>query len=219
MFPFVGQYSKHPTLWNNAVMGNAEARARKLLRRAGTLRARELVTAGIARAQLSRLVEAGALIRLSRGVYALAERSSNDTDDGLRIIAERLPHPRLCLLSALRLHGLTTQAPFEHWVAIGNSDRAPRIDWPPLRVVRMSATTLNAGLEERRVGRRLIYVSNAAKTVVDCFKFRNLVGLDVALEALRDALHSRATTPNALMEYARICRVARLMRPYLDALA
>ncbi|GAB2313274.1 hypothetical protein SGMN_05890 [Stenotrophomonas geniculata] len=128
-------------------MGNAEAKARKLLRRAGTLRARELVNAGIARAQLTRLVEAGALIRLSRGVYALAERNSDDTDDGLRVIAERLPHPRLCLLSALRLHGLTTQAPFERWVSIGNSDRAPRIDWPPLRVVRMSATTLNAGLE------------------------------------------------------------------------
>jgi predicted transcriptional regulator of viral defense system len=156
---------------------------------------------------------------LSRGVYALAERNSDDTDDGLRVIAERLPHPRLCLLSALRLHGLTTQAPFERWVSIGNSDRSPRIDWPPLRVVRMSATTLNAGLEERRVGRRLIYVSNVAKTVVDCFKFRNLVGLDVALEALRDALHNRATTPDALMKYARICRVARLMRPYLDALA
>lgn len=200
-------------------MTDAEAKARKLLRRAGSLRARELVAAGVARAQLSRLVEAGALIRLSRGVYALPGGNNGGADDGLRIIAERMPEVRLCLLSALRLHGLTTQAPFECWVSIGNSDRVPRIDWPPLRVVRMSATTLNAGLEEHRVGRRLIYVSNVAKTVVDCFKFRNLVGVDVALEALRDALHSRATTPDALMEYARICRVARLMRPYLDALA
>lgn len=200
-------------------MGNAEARARKLLQRAGTLRARELVAAGIARAQLARLVDAGALIRMSRGVYALPGKTRCDADDGLRIIAERLPYPRLCLLSALRLHDLTTQAPFEIWIAIGNSDRAPRIDWPPLRVVRMSPTTLNAGLEERRVGTRCIYVSNVAKTVADCFKYRNLVGLDVAIEALRDALRSRTTTPNALMEYARICRVARLMRPYLDALA
>ncbi|KAG1444599.1 hypothetical protein G6F57_017777 [Rhizopus arrhizus] len=219
MFLFVGRYSKLPTLWNNANMTAAEAKARKLLRRAGSLRARELVAAGIARVQLSRLVEAGALIRLSRGVYALPGSNNGEADEGLRITAERMPKVRLCLLSALRVHGLTTQAPFELWVAIGNSDRPPRIDWPPLRVVRMSATTLQAGLEERRVGTRRIYVSNVAKTVADCFKFRNLVGLDVAIEALRDALGNRATTPDALMKYARLSRVARLMRPYIDALA
>lgn len=200
-------------------MMDAETRTRHLLRRAGTLRARDLVAGGVARAQLSRQVEAGTLVRLSRGVYALPGNNSDDADDGLRILAERIPGARLCLLSALQAHGLTTQAPFERWVAIGNSDRAPRIDWPPLRVVRMSATTLDVGLEERRVGRRRMYVTNAAKTIADCFKYRNLVGLDVAIEALRDALRMRITTPEALMRYARHCRVARLMRPYLDALA
>ena len=135
------------------------------------------------------------------------------------MVAERIPEARLCLLTALRLHGLTTQAPFEVWIAIGNKDRPPRLDWPPLRVLRFSGEALTTGLETRTMGSKQVRVTTVAKTVADCFKFRNLVGLDVAIEALRDALRARATSVDELWKYARLCRVSKIMRPYLEALA
>jgi len=193
--------------------------AKALIHRKGAVRSRELVDAGVARAQLSRLVAAGDLIRLSRGIYTLPGMLPAEGDDGVLVVAERIPDVRLCLLTALRLHGLTTQAPFEIWIAVGNKDRAPRLDWPSLRVVRFSGDALTAGLESRKIGGRSVRVTSIAKTVADCFKFRNLVGLDVAIEALRDALRTRATTVDELWKYARICRVAKLMRPYLEAVA
>ena len=193
--------------------------AKDLIRRKGAVRSRELVEAGIARVQLSRMVASGELVRLSRGLYSLPERVGADVDEGVLVVAERITHVRLCLLTALRLHGLTTQTPFEVWIAIGNKDRVPRLDWPVLRVVRYSGEALEAGLETKTVGGRDVQVTSAAKTVADCFKFRNLVGLDVAIEALKDALRTRAATVDDLWKYARICRVAKLMRPYLDALA
>lgn len=190
-----------------------------MIRRRGAVRSRDLVSAGVARAQLSRMVAAGTLIRLSRGVYTLPGTNGTEGDESEWVVAERIPGVRFCLLTALRLHGLTTQAPFEVWIAIGNKDRAPRLDWPALRVVRFSGDALVAGLESRKRGGRRVRVTNVAKTVADCFKFRNLVGLDVAIEALRDALRARATTVNELWKYARICRVEKLMRPFLEALA
>ena len=200
-------------------MTNPAAIAKTLIRRKGAARSRELVEAGVARSQLSRLVATGDLVRLSRGIYTMPGSMKQDADEGALIVAKRMPGARLCLLTALRLHGLTTQAPFEVWIAIENKGRAPRLDWPPLRVVRFSGEALDAGLEIRRIGGRKVRVTNAAKTVADCFKFRSLVGLDVAIEALRDALRARAATVDELWKYARICRVAKLMRPYLDALA
>ena len=200
-------------------MTNPASIARALILRRGPLRSRELVDAGVARVQLSRLVAAGDLIRLSRGIYTVPGMVQAEGDEGVLIVAERIPGVRLCLLTALRLHGLTTQAPFEVWIAIGNKDRAPRLDWPSLRVVRFSGEALVAGLESRQIGGRQVRVTDVGKTVADCFKFRNLVGLDVAIEALRDALRARATTVDELWKYARICRVEKLMRPYLEALA
>lgn len=200
-------------------MANPAATAKALIRRRGAVRSCELVEAGVARAQLSRLVEAGDLIRLSRGIYTLPGMPPAESDEGVLVVAQRMPGARLCLLTALRLHGLTTQAPFEIWIAIGNKDRAPRLEWPSLRVVRFSGEALAAGVEIRKIGGRSVRVTNVAKTVADCFKFRNLVGLDVAIEALREALRARATTIDQLWKYARICRVANLMRPYLEAMA
>ena len=168
-------------------MPTPSAIAKALIRRQGTARSRELVAAGVARAQLSRLVAAGDLVRPARGVYAL--------------------------------HGLTTQAPFEVWMAIDNKARMPQSDWPPLRVVRFSGAALTAGVEIRKLGKQRVRVTNPAKTVADCFKFRKLVGQDVALDALREALRTRAATVDALWKYAHICRVANVMRPYLEALA
>lgn len=194
------------------------ATARALARRRGAVRSRELEAAGVARAQLSRLVAAGELVRLARGLYALPGHSPA-ADDGLLQVARRAPDARLCLLTALRLHELTTQAPFEVWIAIGNKDRAPRMDWPPLRVVRFSGEALDAGVTTLKTGGMPVRVTNVAKTVADCFKFRHLVGLDVALEALREALRTRRAQPDELWRYARICRVTRVMRPYMEALA
>jgi len=200
-------------------MADPTAIAKALIRRKGAVRSRELVQAGVARAQLSRLVTSGELIRLSRGVYSIPGGSAREMDDGVLVVAERMPGVRLCLLTALRLHELTTQAPFEVWIAIDNKDRAPRTDWPPLRVVRFSGEALDAGLEIRKLGGRRVRVTGVAKTVADCFKFRGLVGLDVAIEALREALRKRATRVDDLWKYARLCRVDKLMRPYLEALS
>lgn len=200
-------------------MTDPAAIAKALILRKGAVRSRELVDAGVARAQLSRLVAAGELIRLSRGIYTAPGMVKPNADEGVVVVAERIPEARLCLLTALRLHGLTTQAPFEVWIGIGNKDRAPRLDWPPLRIVRFSGEALAAGLDTRKIGGKQIRVTNVAKTVADCFKFRNLVGLDVAIEALRDALRARAATVDELWKYANICRVTKVMRPYLEALA
>lgn len=200
-------------------MTHPVATAKALIQRKGAVRSRELVDAGVARVQLSRLVAAGELIRLARGVYTAPGVALPGSEEGVLVVAERIPEARLCLLTALRLHGLTTQAPFEVWIAIGNKDRPPRLDWPPLRVVRFSGEALTAGLETRTSGSKQVRVTNVAKTVADCFKFRNLVGLDVAIEALRDALRARATSVDELWKYARLCRVSKIMRPYLEALA
>ena len=200
-------------------MTDPAATAKALIQRKGAVRSRELVDAGVARVQLSRLVAAGELIRLARGVYSAPGVVLPGSEEGVLVVAERIPEARLCLLTALRLHGLTTQAPFEVWIAIGNKDRPPRLDWPPLRVLRFSGEALTAGLETRTMGSKQVRVTNVAKTVADCFKFRNLVGLDVAIEALRDALRARATSVDELWKYARICRVSKIMRPYLEALA
>lgn len=200
-------------------MADPATTAKALIRRKGAVRSRELVEAGIARVQLSRLVAAGELVRLARGVYSAPGVVLPGADEGVLVVAERIPDARLCLLTALRLHDLTTQAPFEVWIAIGNKDRPPRLDWPPLRVVRFSGEALAAGLETRKVGGKQVRITNVAKTIADCFKFRNLVGLDVAIEALRDALRARAVTVDELWKYAQICRVTKLMRPYLEVLA
>ena len=200
-------------------MTDPAATAKALIQRKGAVRSRELVEAGVARVQLSRLVAGGELIRLARGVYTAPGAVLPGSEEGVLVVAERIPEARLCLLTALRLHGLTTQAPFEVWIAIGNKDRPPRLDWPPLRVVRFSGEALTTGLETRTMGSKQVRVTNVAKTVADCFKFRSLVGLDVAIEALREALRARAASVDELWMYAAICRVTRIMRPYLEALA
>lgn len=199
-------------------MANPRATARSLIRRQGSARSRDLVAAGVARVQLSRMVTSGELVRVTRGVYALPGQHGASESSAI-LVAQRFPEATLCLLTALRLHGLTTQAPFEVWIAIGNKDRAPRLDWPKLRVVRFSGQALDAGVESRKQGKHRLRLTSPAKTVADCFKFRNLVGLDVALDALRETLRARAATVDELWRYARICRVEKVMRPYLEAIA
>jgi len=194
----------------------AERRIDRLLERTGTARSRDFVAKGVARSQLSRLVASGKLVRLARGLYA-APGHENSEHATLSAIAKRTPGLVFCLLTALRFHGLTTQAPFEVWIAIGNKAHPPRLDHPPLRTVRFSAESLAVGVEKHLVDRTPIRVTSVAKTVADCFKFRNKIRLDVALEALREARRARTASAEDLWRYAKVDRVANVMRPYLEA--
>ena len=134
-------------------------------------------------------------------------------------MALRAPHGVICLLSALRVHGIGTQAPFEVWLAIAHHSAVPRLDQPALRITYMSDAALREGVESICIDGVQVPVFNAAKTVADCFKYRNKIGLDVALEALHDGWAQRKLTVDALWHYARIDRVANVMRPYLESVA
>jgi len=157
------------------------------------------------------------LQRLGRGLYGLSSRQTSEHTT-LTEVARRVPKGVICLLSALRFHDLTTQAPHEVWIAIGGKAAMPRLGYPPLRIVRFSATALSDGVEEHLVDGVLIRVTGIAKTVADCFKYRNKIGLDVALEALRESWREKRMANEELWHYARLCRVANVMRPYLESL-
>jgi predicted transcriptional regulator of viral defense system len=164
------------------------------------------------------MVVAGQLVRVARGLYAMPDYQGGE-HSALVSVAKRAPGVVFCLLTALRIHDLTTQAPFEVWIAIGNKGHPPRLDYPPLRTVRFSDVALAAGVETQRIDGAEVRVTDVAKTVADCFKFRNKIGLDVALEALREARRTRKASADDLWRYARINRVTNVMRPYLEAVA
>jgi len=218
VFRKFGIYQKLPKLWNNAVMATSKRQIQALLGRAGTVRSRDLVTAGMTRSQLSRMVATGEVQRVARGLYAKPGYQSGE-HGALVEVAKRAPHALFCLLTALRFHELTTQAPFEVWIAIGNKEHPPRLEYPPLRTVRFSVDALSAGVETHRVDGTHIRVTSVSKTVADCFKFRNKIGLDVALEALREARRTKKAGADELWRHAKIDRVANVMRPYLEAVA
>jgi predicted transcriptional regulator of viral defense system len=182
------------------------------------VRPRDLDGVGIPRVYLTRLHRAGLLERPSRGVYVLADGEPTE-HHSLAEASKRVPHGVVCLLSALRFHGLTTQAPFEVWLAIDRKARLPRVEHPPLRVVRFPAPALAEGVEAHEVEGVPVRVTTPARTVVDCFVYRNKVGLDVALEALRDWRRRRRATVDDLHRAAQARRMANVMRPYLEALA
>ena len=189
-----------------------------LVRSRGLVRPSDLAPLGIPRVALTRAVRRGQLERVGRGLYGLPDRPVS-AHGSLAAVARRVPKGVICLLTALSFHELTTQLPFQVWLAIDNKAAAPKMDYPPLRLVRFSGLALTEGTEEHVVDGVTVRVTGVAKTVADCFKFRNLVGLDVAIEALRDALRARATSVDELWKYARLCRVSKIMRPYLEALA
>jgi predicted transcriptional regulator of viral defense system len=173
---------------------------------------------GISRTYLNKLHSQGVLDRPSRGLYILKDDDPSE-HRSLVEACRRVPRGVVCLLSALQFHGLTTQAPFEVWLAIGESARLPRVDSPSLRIVRFSGAALTSGVQEHVVEGVTVRVSTPAKTVADCFKYRNKIGIDVALEALRDGLRQRKVTSDDLWQAAKVCRMANVMRPYLEATA
>lgn len=189
----------------------------ELAREHGLIRSRDVIGLGLQPMALTRLVRQGKLERVSRGVYALPNRSSSEHGT-LAEVAIRHPNSVVCLLSALQFHNLTTQAPFEVWIAVGNRDRAPTMDYPPLRVVKFSDHLLAEGVDNYEIDGVDVLVTNIARTVVDCFKFRNKIGLDVALEALQESWREKRVTIDELWHYATLCRVANVMRPYMESL-
>ena len=183
----------------------------------GLIRSRELAAMGLPRVVLTRLVRQGLLVRVGRGLYAIPGRQTSE-HGSLAEMGRKYPQAVVCLLSALRFHDLTTQAPFEVWLAIPNKARAPRVDYPPLRIVRFSDLGLSEGIEEHQIDGVAVRVTSLAKTVVDCFKYRNKIGLDVALEALHEAWRAKRVSMDELWRLATLFRVTNVMRPYMESL-
>lgn len=189
----------------------------ELVGKAGVLRSRDLDPYDIPRIYLSRLCAVGKLQRIGRGLYVLPDSGATE-HHSLVEACKRIPKGVVCLLSALRFHNLTTQAPFEVWLAIGEKAWRPRLAYPPLRILRFSQVALSAGVEEHQIEGVTVRVYTPAKTVADCFKYRNKIGLDVAIEALRECWQARHSTMDDLWQNADICRVRNVIRPYLESL-
>jgi predicted transcriptional regulator of viral defense system len=188
------------------------------LARKGPLRARDLEKAGIPRAYLKRFCERGLLEQVDRGLYRIADSPVTELHS-LAEVSKRVPHAIICLLSALQLHGLTTEAPHAVWVLIDRQARMPKLASPTLEVVRASGAAREHGIERRVIDGVKVQLTTPAKTVADCFRFRRHVGLEVALAALKDYLKKRRGSIDALVEAAHADRIYAFMRPYLEALA
>lgn len=189
-----------------------------LARVKGILRPRDLAAQGIPREILRRLCESGELTRTGRGLY-IVETDSITENHTLAEVARLVPRGVVCLLSALRFHELTTQSPGEIWLAIPSKARRPKASETAIRPIHFSGSALTEGVEEHIIEKVPVRIYSAAKTVADCFKARNKIGLDVAIEALRDYWRKRTGTMDELVRFAKICRVARIMQPYLESLA
>lgn len=194
-----------------------EAQVLRLAKLRTLLRARDLAAHGLPTVALTRLVQAGKLERLARGMYGLPGASVSE-HRSLAEVALRVPRGVVCLLSALRVHGIGTQAPFEVWLALPHRAAVPRLAQPQLRIVRMSDRSLGDGVQHIKVDGVAVAVFSAAKTVVDAFRFRNKIGVDVAIEALRDGWSKRKFSIDELWRHAETGRMTRVMRPYIEAI-
>lgn len=190
--------------------------ALELIRKRGAVRPRDLAERDIPPDYLDRLHRRGLIERVARGLYAWPDAKITE-HHSLAEASRLVPRGVVCLLSALRFHNLTTQLPKEVWLALPNKAWAPRRNHPRLKVVRYSGPALTEMVEEHPVEGTTLRVYSAAKTVADCFKFRNKVGLDVAMEALRDCWRRKKATMDELWAAARVCRMENVMRPYLES--
>lgn len=192
--------------------------ALRVVQRLGIVRPAQLEANGIPRSRLYRLLRKRLIKRQSRGVYtAITHRMT--AKHTLATVARQVPGGTFCLLTALHFHELTSQAPAVVWIALPEKARTPQLAQPPLRVARFSGLALSKGIEIHRVEGVDLRVYSAAKSVADCFKYRHKVGIEVAVEALRAFTHRHRGDASALARYARICRMSRVMQPYLDAMA
>jgi len=189
----------------------------QLLRRRSILTAGEAAQSGIHSQELSRAVRVGLIERTSRGKYRLAGLPVTE-NHALVVAAQAVPRGVICLLSALMFHGIGTQLPFEVWMAVERGSRTPSLRYPPLHVAHFSGRAFDQGIEIHRLERQSVRIYSIAKTVADLFKYRKKIGLDVALEALREVWRDRRVTIDEIDHFARVCRVERVMRPYMEAL-
>lgn len=188
----------------------------KLIERQGIMRLSDLKRRGINPATLARLVDEGVLHRPSRGLYELAG-ADFDISHSLAEVATRVPKGVICLVSALQFHEITLQLPRSVWIAIGSKDRKPAIDYPPIRVARFGEKALTLGIKTYTIDSVPVRIFDPAKSIVDCFRFRSTVGLDVAMEALRMGWRSRKASPDDVARYAQALRIWSVVRPYLES--
>ena len=189
-----------------------------IVRASGVLRPRDLRPHAIPRQYLQIAAERGLIQRVGRGLYISTDARPTERHTFAEA-GKRVEKGVICLLSALRFHGLTTQAPFEVWIAIDEKARVPQARGLPLRIVRFSGAALREGVQRHKIEGVNIHVYAPAKTVADCFKYRNKIGIDVALEALRECRRQKKATADELWHFAKVCRVANVMRPYMEAMA
>lgn len=188
------------------------------LQRHGVVRTSNLATLGVPRVVLKRVVDRGQVIRRTRGLYVMPDHAATRHTD-VAVVSARTPKAVVCLLLALEYDGLTTQVPHAVWIMIHKSAHRPIFDTPAVRIVRASGPALTTGVEKHKIEGVAVQMTTPAKTIADCFRYRDTVGTDVAVEALRDCLRKRKATPSDIFEMAKVDRVARVMRPYLEALA
>jgi predicted transcriptional regulator of viral defense system len=184
----------------------------------GVLRARDLVASGLSRQRIKELTGIGKLLHLGRGLYSLPDSPVTE-NHGLAQVAARVPQGVICLTSALQFHHLTTTSPWRIHLMLPRGARSPHIKYPPLALVYSSEQSYQAGIEEHTIEGVPVKVTSVAKSVADCFKYRSKVGLDVALDALKQTLEERRATRAEIRNYAQVCRVENVMRPYIEALS
>ena len=193
-------------------------RLRRFADQQAVIRPADLERLAVPRNYLGRLVRAGKLERVGRGLYSSADHPPTENRTLLEV-CRKVPQAVVCLSSALRFHELTTENPFEVWIALKPGAWSPRIEYPPIRVVRFSGASLTFGVVEHLVEGTKIKVYSPAKTVADCFKFRSKIGTELAIQALRECFREKKATMDELWEAAKVCRVANVMRPYMESLS
>lgn len=195
----------------------AAGKAIEIISEGGIVRLRELKAAGIPGVVVSRLTRAGRVVRLARGLYQLPD-ADLQTSHTLAEVAKLVPKGVICLISALVYHELTLQMPPFVWVAIDVHTRQSSHHYPPMRFVRFGKKSLTKGIEEHIIEGVTVKITSPAKTIVDCFRFRNKIGVDIAISAMREALRKRRCTPDEIVKLARSLRIGSVIKPYLEAM-
>ncbi len=188
-----------------------------LARQKSILRPCDLKDIGVPRVVLARLTENSQLEKVCRGLYRLPDSDISE-NESLITIAAKIPQAVFCLLTALQFHELTTQLPRQNWIAMPRGSHAPKIDYPPIKMIQFTGDAYSIGIEVYEQDQVPLRVYGVAKTLADCFKHRNKIGLDVALDALKEARSQKKASADDLWRFAKICRVANVMRPYLEAI-
>lgn len=190
----------------------------KLFKDVTTLRSYELEASGFSRPQIRQAVNEGLLERVGRGLYISGSNPEITENHSLVEVMKTIPHARICLLSALKFHDITTQNPHEVWIAIHRKDRKPKLDYPGIRVFRFSDSSLDLGLEQHTIEGIKVPVYSVAKTIVDLFRYRNKIGIDVALEAFKEGWREKRFTMRELNKFSKACKTQNIMEPYVESL-